>query len=892
MTIPSGTRLGPYDIQAPLGAGGMGEVYRARDTRLDRIVAIKVLPTDLSRSPEARQRLEREARAISALSHPHICTLYDVGHQDGVDYLVMEYLEGETLEERLRKGALPLNQVLRYGVEIADALSKAHAKGIVHRDLKPGNIMLTRSGAKLLDFGLARVMKQPAPVVSGLPGLTTETMRLTGEGVIVGTWQYMAPEQLEGGEADARTDIFALGTVLYEMATGRAAFSGKTQASLIAAILSSHPPAIASLQSMSPPALDHAVRKCLEKDPQERWQSAHDLKVELQWIAELPPEGGGLPAQATLPRFGRGLVLATAALALIALVGMGLAYWRTTHTAPPAVVRFSITPPESTLFDDTPPPLISPNGRILAFCAQGADQQRKIWVRPLDSQTAQPLPGTVCNFTWSPDSRYIGFFAEGKLKRIEISGLIPEDLCTVGSAFLPTWNQYGILLFAGPNMPIQQINLADCAIKLATRLDSSRGEERHLFPRFLPDGRNFLWVAVSRSGEKDIYIGSLGSEMGRLLINNGSTPSYVPPGYLVFAREGKLLAVALDSRHLRTTGETFPVVREQVEFGNDSGWTRYSVSQNGVLVYRPGESITANKQLQWLNRAGKQVGLIAEPSLYQNVQLSPDGERIAVSRIDRLSHTGDIWIYGINRKTWTRFTFNSISGGGVASWSPDGQRIAYGFGDRELPQLYVKRADGSAPEEALLQVKDEPFPDCWSPDGRYLVYETSNRKTGSDLWVLPLFGDRKPIPFSQTQFNETAGTISPDGHWIAYESDESGRWEVYVRPFPGPGRRWQISSGGAAGSPPYWRLEPKWRKDGKELFYVSADWKLMSVPVRLGATFEMGTPTPLFPLRKDSEYDVSGDGRRFLVLAEDQNQPPPLIKVVLNWTSELQHLQQ
>jgi Tol biopolymer transport system component len=347
--------------------------------------------------------------------------------------------------------------------------------------------------------------------------------------------------------------------------------------------------------------------------------------------------------------------------------------------------------------------------------------------------------------------------------------------------------------------------------------------------------------------------------------------------------------MALDSR-LRTTGEAFPVVREQIEFQHDSGWTRYSVSQNGVLVYHPEQSI--NVQLQWLNRAGKQIGLIAEPSLYQNVHLSPDGERIAVSRMDRLSHTGDIWIYGIKQKTWSRFTFRSISGGGIPSWSPDGQRIAYGFGYPELPGLYVKRSDGSAPEEALLQVKDGAFPDSWSPDGRYLVYETSNRETGSDLWVLPLLGDRKPTPFSPTRFDETAGTISPDGHWIAYESDESGRWEVYVRPFPGPGRRWQISSGGGAGSPPDWRLEPKWRKDGKELFYVSADWKLVSVPVRLGATFAMGTPTPLFALPEGSEYDVSGDAQRFLVLAEDQSQPPLPIKVVLNWTSELKDLQQ
>src|SRR5512146_135843 len=468
MTIPSGTRLGPYEVEAPVGAGGMGVVYRARDTRLDRIVAIKVLPSDLSRNREARQRLEREARVISALSHPHVCTLYDIGHQDGLDYLVMEYLEGETLQERLRKGALPLNQVFRYGVEIADALDKAHVKGIIHRDLKPGNIMLTASGAKLLDFGLARVMKQPAPVVAGLTELATETRRLTGAGVIVGTWQYMAPEQLEGGEADVRTDIFALGTVLYEMATGRPAFSGKTQASLIAAILSSQPPAIASLQRMSPPALDHVVRKCLEKDPQERWQSAHDLRSELQWIAELPPEGGGLPGQTAQPRIWRRLVIPIAALALVALLWVGFNYWRALQVTPPAVVRFSIPLPEKTLLDDDM--ALSPDGRWLAFGAIGADKQRKIWLRPLDSEIARPLAGTENAdhlFFWSPDSRYLGFFRDGKLKRVNLSSGFPEDLCGAKYGLGATWNRGGVILF-GATEWVQRIDLGDCAIKPAT----------------------------------------------------------------------------------------------------------------------------------------------------------------------------------------------------------------------------------------------------------------------------------------------------------------------------------------------------------------------------------------------------------------------------------------
>jgi eukaryotic-like serine/threonine-protein kinase len=894
MPLFSGTRLGPYQIEAPVGAGGMGEVYRAKDTRLDRVVAIKVLPSDLSRSPERRQRLEREARAISALSHPHICTLYDIGHQDGVDYLVMEYLEGETLEERLRKGPLPLNQVLRYGVEIADALSKAHAKGIVHRDLKPGNIMLTRSGAKLLDFGLARVMKQPAPVV-GLAGLATETMRLTEEGVIVGTWQYMAPEQLEGGETDAPTDIFALGTVLYEMATGRPAFSGKTQVSLIAAILSSRPPAIASLQSMSPPALDHVLKKCLEKDPQERWQSAHDLRSELQWIAELPPEGGGLPAQATRPRLWQRLVISIAALVLVALLWMGFNYWRALQVTPRAIVRFSIPPPEKTSLDDDV--ALSPDGRWLAFGAIGADKQRKIWLRSLDSEIARPLPGTDnadVFFFWSPDSRYIGFFRDGKLKRVDVSSGFPEDLCAASYGVGATWNAAGVILF-GANRSVQQINLADCAVKPVTGLDETRGVSGEGgrpstaessgfgqgYPTFLPDGRHFLYVARRASGLQqlfDIYSGALDSQNGHLVVRNGSMPFYTPPGYLVFERDGKLLAIAFDPKRLSPTGEPFPIVDERVEFVHGLGFASYSVSQNGLLAYQQ-ETAIPQSQLQWVTRTGKQIGLVGPPGLYQRLRLSPDGKRIAVVRIDRLNHTGDFWIYEIARDTWTRFTFASSTGGGFAAWSPDGHQLAYRYGGPS--DLFEKASDGSGNETILLP--DGGAPDAWSPDGRYLVYQIPNLKTGMDLWVLPLFGDRKPISFLQTPFDEVSATISPDGRWIAYESNESGRWEVYVRPFLRPGPKWQVSSGGSM--EPSWGTStgPKWSSNRKELFYISLDRTLLSVPVRLGSTFQMDTPRSLFTLPHDSEYEPSPDGQRFLLLVPNETESPAPITVVLNW---------
>jgi eukaryotic-like serine/threonine-protein kinase len=898
MALTSGTKLGPYEIQSPLGAGGMGEVYRARDTRLGREVAIKVLPQHLSSNPDLKARFEREARTISSLNHPHICHLYDIGSQNGIDYLVMEYLEGETLDHRLTKGPLPLKTALEFGVQICEALEKAHRAGFVHRDLKPGNIMLTASGAKLLDFGLARVMKQPGPAIAGNPQVATESMRLTQEGVIIGTWQYMAPEQVEGDEADARTDIFALGTVLYEMATGRPAFAGKTKASLIAAILSSEPPAVVDLQSMSSAALDHAVRKCLEKDPQERWQSAHDLKSELQWIAHLPPEAGGLPATAAQPRFRKKLVILTAALAMIGLLWMGFAYWQAGHVAPPAVVRFSIAPPEKTSYDGDV--ALSPDGRWLAFGATGPNQDRKIWLRPLGSELARPLPGTEnanIVFFWSPDSRYIGFFRDGKLKSVDLSSGFPEDLCAASGGLGASWADGGVILF-GAAKSLQRIDLADCAIKPATNLVATRQENTTAvmpstresagliegYPNFLPDGRHFLFVARSTSLEQvfDIYVSALDSQESRLLIHNGSSPFYAPPGYLAFARDGKLFVVAFDSNRQRTTGEPFPMIDEQVEFSHGLGFASYSISQDGVLAYEPqvGEP---NSQLRWFDRAGKQIGLIGEADLYQRLHLSPDGKRIAVARIDRLNHTGDFWIYEIARHTWTRFTFHSTPGGGFATWSADGRRIAYRYGGPSY--LFARASDGSGAEETLLQ--DGALPDSWSPDGRYLVYELPNLKTGKDLWVLPLFGDRKPISFLQTPFDEVAARISPDGRWMAYESNESGRWEIYVLPFLHPGPKLQVSSGGVTEATVGVSTGPKWSSDGKELFYVSADEKLMSVPVKLRPTFQMDTPHALFTLPVGSEYEPSPDRQRFLVLAPSTTAPPAPITVVLNWTTDL-----
>jgi eukaryotic-like serine/threonine-protein kinase len=872
MALSVGAKLGPYEIVAPVGAGGMGEVYRARDTRLNRTVAIKVLPAHLSSNPDLKQRLEREARAISSLNHPHICTLYDIGTHDGMDFLVMEYLEGETLADRLEKGSLPIENVLKIAIEISDALDKAHRQGILHRDLKPANIMLTKSGAKLLDFGLAKLKKEPVEVGDALTEMTTEMGKLTAEGMLVGTFQYMAPEQLEGKDADRRTDIFAFGALLFEMATGRPAFIAKSRASLIASILTAEPPTILSLQPMSPPILDQVVRKCLEKDPDERWQSAKDLNTELRWIAKRPSEPQLRPKR----RVAIWGLLSFVVVILIAAVALTVAYWKPAADNR-AVVRFSLFAPEKNALGEFLG--VSPDGKRLAFSATG-----QIWVRPFDSQSAQVLPGTEAAeaFFWSPDSRYLAFFSDGKLKRTDFSGGVPEILCNVAGSHA-TWNQAGVVLFsAGPGKPVQRLDLADCAIKPATRFDASNQEIAQDYPQFLPDNRHFLWVtARSVNGQRrfDIFAGALDSDQRELLVANASMPSYVPPGILVFAREGKLLAVSFDAKHLRVRGETFPVVREQISFGHATGFAFYSVSNNGVLVYVP--EIISPSQLQWFDRAGERIGVVGEPGIYQNLQLSPEGQRIAINRLDPQTHTGDVWIYDIPRNTWARMTFKPAAGAHVV-WSPDGREIAFRSGE----DLYRRKADGSGGEELLVQSSSWENPDSWSPDGQFIVYATRDPKTGVDIWMLPLFGDRKPVPLVQTRSTEGLARISPDGNWLAYESDESGEWEVYVRPLHGTGR-WQLSSGGVALNG--LGLSACWNRNGKELFYVSADWKLMSVSVTNGPNFQAGLPKSVFALPPDSEFDVAPDGQRFLISApvQDQGQASPPINVVLNWTADL-----
>jgi len=891
MAIPSGTRLGPYEIVEPAGAGGMGEVYRAHDTRLRRDVAIKILPPHLAGEPVLRQRFEREAHAISSLSHPHICALYDIGCENGLNYLVMEYLEGETLSRRIEKGPLPLEQFLRYAIEIADALDKGHRKGLIHRDVKPGNIMLTKAGAKLLDFGLARPVAPPHG--ADLSTCPTVSKPITAEGTIVGTFQYMAPEQLEGKDADARSDMFSFGAVLYEMATARKPFEGKSAASVIAAILERDPPAISTLQPLFPPALERVVKTCLAKDPDERWQSAHDLRAALEWIRDSASQSA-----VPVPR-GSGRAVfrysgwTAAAVLILAILALAVVRLRPT-TAPQGVVRFQIPEPEHVHY--ALEVALSPDGHQLAFVTR-AEGREVLWVRSLNSLQPRMLPGTENpNFPfWSPDGRFIGFFAGGKLKKIEVSGGTPLTICDAPEGRGGTWNQDGVILFApSPQDPLYRVSANGGQAVPVTTLDRTTGETTHRWPVFLPDGHHFIFFAdTGRDESNSLYLGSLDSPAITHLVTTRSAVAYAAPGYLLYVRAGTLMAHPFDAGALRFTGDAFPLAEGVEAAGAEgpAGYAAFSVASDGVLAYRADGSDTSEwkDQLTWFDRGGKRLATVGPQGQFDEPALSPDGKRVALDAPGQPGKANNIWMLELSRAVVSRVTFRPTNET-AAQWSPDGNRLAFAtnFANRfGLHDLYVKSLTGASGEEELVKSDHDKFPDDWSRDGQWLIYEEQDPKTKYDLWLLPMSGDRKPQPFLVTPFNENHASISPDGRWVAYASDETGRAEIYVRSFPQPGEKWQVSATGGD--------QPAWRRDGKELFYIASDKKLLAASVRLNGTFEASAPKALFalPIRttpltgSKNQYVPSPDGQRFLVvsLLEETSRPP--ITVVLNWTSEL-----
>ena len=882
MTLNAGTKLGPYEILAPIGAGGMGEVYKAKDTRLGRDVAVKVLPATLSSSAELRQRLDREAKTISALSHPHICALFDVGRENDTDYLVMEFLEGETLADRLGKGALSMDQALRIAIEIAGALDAAHRAGIIHRDLKPGNVMLTKSGVKLLDFGLAKLVEPDKSQVSqatSMPTALQQSQPLTTRGTILGTFQYMAPEQLEGGEADARSDIFAFGCVLYEMLTGQKAFTGKSQASLIGSIMSSDPPPISSIQPMIPASLDRIVKGCLAKEPEHRWSTAHDVMLQLQWIAE----GGsmaGVPAPLVARRKNREkLAWALFAAALLAAAALAVGFARR-KPQPAPLVRFDIIPPPEIATMDVP--RISPDGRLLAFDATDMEGRARIWVRPLNSLIAQPLMGTdggVRPF-WSPDSRYIGFIADGVMKKVDVSGGPPTKVCDAPGGSDGTWSPEGVILFDGTGTdPIYRVPAVGGSKTVAVVQDPAKKETTVGWPQFLPDGKHYIYLVTGEKPEDSVYwIASIDSPEKTKLAPAQTLVEYAPPGFLLFVRDRTLVAQPFDASARKITGEPVPLAEK---IGTDNvGLARFSVSNNGVLAYRTGET---GGRLLWRDRAGRDLETLGDPGDYANPTLSPTGDRLAYSLTDAHSVKNDVWIRDLARGINSRFTLGP--GNNYRSvWSPDGTTIVFSSDRSGAIDLYEKATKGVGEEKLLLHSDEPKSAASWSPDGKYIVYASRNAKTAWDLWALPTFGDRKPIPIAVTPFTETTPMLSPDGHFIAFVSNESGREEIYVQTFPEPGGKWQVSNGGGS--------DPSWRGDGKELYYRSPDQKLMAVEIRSGADFQAGVPQALFPIRvrpgtPRNKYAPSRDGQRFIVAAPLGRDAMSPTTVVLNWPAGL-----
>jgi len=890
MPLAPGTRLGPYEIEAALGAGGMGEVYRARDTRLDRTVAIKILPARFSADAVHKQRFEREAKTISRLNHPHICVLHDIGHQDGIDYLVMECVEGETLAKRLEKGALPGEQVLQYGAQIADALDKAHRAGIVHRDLKPGNIMLTGSGVKLLDFGLA---KPVVPLASAATlSAATPNLPVSEQGTIAGTFQYMSPEQIEGKELDGRSDIFSLGAVLYEMAAGRRAFEGKSQMSVASAILEKDPEPITAKQCTAPAALDHVIQTCLAKNPEERYQSAFDVKLELRWIAEQPKQVATVAAPRKQWRDWLASGVAAAALTLVAT------YFFAPQPAPGPPLMVSVVPPAG-VFPDTlgrnGPPQISPDGSRLAFvgCKNAAVSASmaggklcSIWLRPLNSSDAREVAGTSGGYFpfWSPDGREIAFFADGKLKRVAADGGAVQILCDAEDARGGSWGSSGVIIFAATRgSPIFRVPAEGGKPEAVTRSGpvSNLGlAGSHRWAHFLPDGQHFLYTKTPTGACGDfteVHFASLDGQQDVPLLRGCSSASYAA-GRLVYWRDGNIVAQPFNPRSGVLSGTAAPIA-EHVALDSLFAFGEFSASADGKLVYVAGETM-GDAKLVWFDRTGKILGTIGQGE-YKNVAISPNGSRVAANSL--ALDDNDVWVLD-TRGTRTRLVFGDAQYD-FPAWSADGRKIYFVSNLKEPFGIYVKAADSSGDVQAVVTSDKPQFATAFlaaSPDGKYLAYVYLDPVSKLDIYTVPLTGDRKPLPFLHSAANESAPTFSPDGKWLAYESDQNGKSEVYVTAFPAGGAQYQVSTTGGE--------RPVWRHDGKEIFY-RAKLTMMAVEVdKKGNALEFGAPKPLFELAVRNLagrfYDVSPDGR-FLTNTSLPTTQSQNFELLVNWPAKL-----
>jgi Tol biopolymer transport system component len=893
----TGRRIGVFEVQGLLGAGGMGEVYRARDTRLGRSVAIKILPRAFKDDPERMVRFEREARVLASLNHPRICALYDVGRDQDTDYLVMELVEGETLAARLKKGALPFEQALRIAIEIADALDKAHRQGVIHRDLKPGNVMLTKSGAKLMDFGLAKLtlLGKDAEGISALP---TASEPLTGEGTLMGTVPYMAPEQLEGETPDARSDLWALGCVLYEMATGRPAFEGRSRASLISSIMAAAPPPIGQIQPLTPPSLERLVKVCLAKDPDDRLQTAHDVMQELKWIAEAPAGTSGVTASGPgFPSPGRrrwalavgGLILLSAAI-LGGLVGQRLPQDRGpgshdaerkatfTDIAPPPGMHLSAIPTDSRLSDD---------GRQFVFLPVDNQDGRRLWLRDLDTGASRPLPGTenAGPVSWSRDGRRIVFAAEGDLKLLDIATgavknltRLPRGGGDVGD-LTGTWNQAGDFVFSW--WGLHHIPASGGEPKVAILPDAARGEAFFEVPQFLPDGRHYLFSAVGLTPEQSgVYIGTLASSERRLILPSIEWAVFAPQGYLLFRRGSALFAQRFDPGRRELSGEPEPLVDGLLTptWRGPNAWVG-----GDSLVYARGAA--PRSRLTWFDRTGRESGPVGEFEDIITFDLSPDGTRV----VAMIGFPGSsVWLIDASRGTSKRLTQGV--GDGDPHFSGDAQSVLFvsglpgrsglfrlslsGGGQTEVFRERPNTTPGSLPVSRLVATG-------WSHDGRIVLYSQNE-----ELWSAPVSGDGEPKLVLRGPSISGGAHFAPDGRWVAYHHGvETGRSEVFVIPFPPTGERWQVSIAGG--------VQPTWRGDGRELFFLDPDGNLMSVEVSATRTIASGPPRVLFrtgvarPNAVIPDYGVTADGQRFLIKLPAAGNVPPELKLILDWTALL-----
>jgi serine/threonine protein kinase/WD40 repeat protein len=884
MSLAAGAKLGPYEIQSPLGAGGMGEVYRARDTRLERTVAIKVLPAALADNPQARERFVREARAVSKLNHPHICTLFDVGDEGSTHFLVMEYLEGETLAQRIERGPLPLDQCLKFAGQIADAISKAHRAGIVHRDLKPSNIFLAKQGLKLLDFGLAKDYTGLTNAASPKSdSATTLADTGTAAGAILGTYPYMSPEQLEGKPADSRCDIFAFGAVLYEMLTGQRAFPGKSQASVIAAILERNPRPISELLSICPPSLDRLVSRCLAKDPDERWQSAFDLKLKIEEIGSESLSAGSKETEAAAGVAGSRLPWVIASLAILLALGLAFRMLRSNDSRP--AIYSSIVPPVGISFqidsDLGAAPVLAPDGSGVVF---GAGDE--IWYRSLRDGTQRAIPeakGGNHPF-WSPDSRSIGFFSEGKLKTLEVGGGATKTICDAPNPRGGSWSTSGIIVFT-PNTRdlIYQVPASGGTPSPITHLDAKL-HTSHRWPFFLPDGNHFLYLATNHVLPQDeqngVHIASLDGKMDRPLVSTLAGAVYAS-GRLFWVKEGRLLSQPMNSKDYTLSGEPAALAENVV---TDIGVWRatFSVSENEILLYQTGER-TGMSRLEWVDRSGKHLGFAGDKSVFFGPRISRDGNRILVVTGDP---GADVWVFDSNGQNRNRLTFESMSTS-EAVWSPDESQFAFGLGrpNKEFT-VQVKSSSGSGPATVIEKTEEVNSPSDWSPDGKYLVTDRFANGRGL-LWLIPLHGGepREALdPNLVTPGMQSSGQFSPNGKWLAFTN---GVPQVFIVPFPKGSGMWQVSAGHGK-----W---PRWRRDGREIYYLSDKNELMAVTVHEnGTSLELGTPIRLFSFRPSLRlarqgmisYDVTSDGKKFLLnSAADENTRP--LTLVTNWLADL-----